>query len=88
MVNKLFIIILYRDFAREQISYVGLFPNKQEILNRIPILSYNDLIYKEKKYKTPKALFTCLEVPMEKKHFFNTYHLTNDMRFTRQKLPA
>jgi hypothetical protein len=70
MVNKLFIIILYRDFAREQISYVGLFPNKQEILNRIPILSYNDLIYKEKKYKTPKAAFYMFRSADGEKTFF------------------
>ena len=49
MVNKLFIVILYRDYSRDKISYAGLFPNKQEILKRIPILTYNDLVFKEKK---------------------------------------
>jgi len=85
--GKLFIIILYEYFDREKIIYAGLFPNKQEIIKRIPILSYNDLIYKEKKYKTVKSLFTCLEVPNHKKHFFNSYHLTDDLRFIHQPQP-
>jgi len=83
MVNKLFIVILYRDYSRDKISYAGLFPNKQEILKRIPILTYNDLVFKQKKYKTPKSLFTCIEVPMDKKYYFNSYHLTDDMRVIR-----
>jgi len=79
--SKLFIIILYSNYERTRISYFGLFSSKQEILKNIPILNYNDLIYKPKKYKTCKSLFDCLEVPNHKKHYFNSFHLTNDKRF-------
>lgn len=77
MPTRLFVVILYRDFSRSAISYVGLFPNKAEIIKRIPCLSYNDLVPKQKKYKTPKSLFYCIEIPKEKKKFFNSYHLTD-----------
>jgi hypothetical protein len=75
MTNKLFIIVMWSDYEKTRIGYAGLFPTKQEILKRIPILNYNDLVFKKKKYKTPKALFDCVEVPMEKKVLFNSYHL-------------
>lgn len=75
MVNKLFILVMYSDYEKSRIGYVGLFPTKQEILKRIPILNYNDLVFKKKKYKTPKALFDCVEVPMKQRILFNSYHL-------------
>ena len=81
MVNKLFIVVMYSDYEKERIGYVGLFPTKQEILRRIPILNYNDLVFKKKKYKTPKALFDCIEVPMKYKICFNSYHLADYRRF-------
>jgi hypothetical protein len=81
MVNKLFIVVMYSDYERNRIGYCGLFPTKQEILKRIPILNYNDLVFKKKKYKTPKALFDCVEVPMKYKLIFNTYHLADYRRF-------
>ena len=81
MVNKLFIVVMYSDYEKSRIGYVGLFPTKQEILRRIPILNYNDLVFKKKKYKTPKALFDCVEVPMRKKIYFNSYHLADYRRF-------
>jgi len=84
MSSRLFIVVMFRDFDREKIAYAGLYPSKQEILKNIPLLSYNDLIYKEKKYKTPKALFTCIEIPTNKKYIFNTYHLTQDRRERRK----
>lgn len=80
MVNKLFLVVMYSDYEKTRIGYVGLFPTKQEILRRIPILNYNDLVFKKKKYKTPKALFDCVEVPMRKKIFFNSYHLADYRR--------
>ncbi len=80
MTNKLFIIILFRDYNKEVISYVGLFPTKQEIIKSIPILSYNDLVPKRHKYKTIKSLFHFIEIPNHKKIYFNTYHLTADKR--------
>ena len=83
MVNKLFIVVMYSDYEKSRIGYVGLFPTKQEILRRIPILNYNDLVFKKKKYKTPKALFDCVEVPMKQKILFNSYHLADYRRFTQ-----
>lgn len=80
MVNKLFIVVMYSDFNRNRIGYAGLFPSKQEILKRIPILNYNDLVFKPKKYKTCKALFDCVEVTGDKKILFNTYHLCDHKR--------
>lgn len=80
MVNKLFIIVMYSNYERTRIGYAGLFSSKQEILKRIPILNYNDLVLK-KKYKTPKALFDCVEVPMNQKIIFNSYHLADYRRF-------
>ena len=74
---------MYSDYERQRIGYAGLFPTKQEILKRIPILNYNDLVFKKKKYKTCKALFDCMEVPTDKKILFNSYHLTDDKRFNR-----
>ena len=81
MTNKLFIVVMYSDYEKSRIGYVGLFPTKQEILRRIPILNYNDLVFKKKKYKAPKALFDCVEVPMNKKILFNSYHLADYRRF-------
>lgn len=75
MTNKLFVVVMYSDYEKTRIGYCGLFPTKQEILKRIPILNYNDLVFKKKKYKTPKALFDCIEVPMKQKVLFNSYHL-------------
>jgi len=86
MTNKLFIVIMYSDYKRTRIGYCGLFPTKQEILKRIPILNYNDLIFKTKKYKTCKSLFDCIEIPNDKKECFNSYHLTDDRRFTQPLL--
>lgn len=80
MTNKLFILVMYSNYERSRIAYAGLFPTKQEILKRIPILNYNDLIFKKKKYKSCKALFDCIEVPMEYKLIFNSYHLTSDKK--------
>jgi hypothetical protein len=80
MGGKLFCVVMYSDFEHTRISYAGLFPNKQEILRRIPILNYNDLTFKKRKYKTPKSLFNCIEIEPHKKRFFNTYHLTDDRR--------
>ncbi len=73
---------MYSDYERTRIGYCGLFPNKQEILRRLPILNYNDLIFKTKKYKTCKSLFDCIEVPAHKKYLFNSYHLTRDKKIT------
>ncbi len=81
MVNKLFIVVMYSNYERSRIAYCGLFPTKQEILKRIPILNYDDLVFKKKKYKTCKSLFYCIEVPMEHKIIFNTYHLCCYKRF-------
>jgi hypothetical protein len=85
MTNKLFVIIMWSDYERTRIGYCGLFPNKQEILKRIPILNYNDLIYKEKKYKTCKSLFDCIEIPSNKKHYFSSYHLCDYKRFIQRQ---
>jgi hypothetical protein len=83
MNKRLFLIVMYTDFNRTRIGYCGLFPNKQEILKRIPILNYNDLVYKEKKYKTCKSLFDCIEIPSNKKHYFSSYHLSDYKRSIR-----
>lgn len=72
---------MWSDYEKTRIGYAGLFPTKQEILRRIPILNYNDLVFKKKKYKTPKALFDCVEVPMRQKVLFNSYHLADHRRF-------
>ena len=80
MGSKLFIVIMYSNFDKSRIGYVGLFPSKQEILKRIVLLNYNDLIFKPKKYKTVKSLFACIEIKQNKKHHFNTYHLTDDKK--------
>lgn len=81
MTNKLFVVVMYSDYEKSRIAYAGLFPSKQEILKRIPILNYNDLVFKKKKYKTPKALFDCVEVPLRQKALFNSYHLADHRRF-------
>jgi len=83
MTNKLFVVVMWSDYERSRIGYAGLFPTKQEILKRIPILNYNDLVFKKKKYKTPKALFDCIEVPMNQKLIFNSYHLCCHRRFRK-----
>ncbi len=83
--TKLFIVIMFTDFQRNRIGYIGLFPSKQEILKTIKILNYNDLIFKDKKYKTCKSLFDCIEIPNQKKHYFNSYHLTKDKRIIHQQ---
>ena len=80
MGNKLFIIVLFRDYDKNVISYAGLFHTKQAIIKSIPILSYNDLVPKQNKYKTIKSLFHFIEIPNERKHYFNSYHLTKDKR--------
>ncbi len=67
---------MYSDYEHTRISYSGIFKNKRDILNAIPILSYADLTNKPKKYRTIKSLFKCIEVPKEKKRCFNSYHLT------------
>ncbi len=68
---------MYSDYEHERIAYSGIFRTKRDILKSVPILSYADLTSKVKKYKTVKSLFRCIEVPREKKIFFNTYHLTS-----------
>jgi hypothetical protein len=87
MTNKLFIVVMYSDFNRNRIGYAGLFPSKQEILKRIPILNYNDLVFKPKKYKTCKALFDCVEVTGDNKILFNSYHLC-DHKKVKPKNPV
>jgi len=67
---------MYSDYEHQRIAYSGIFKNKREILENVPLLSYADLTNKKKKYKTVKSLFRCIEVPKDKKRFFNTYHLT------------
>lgn len=66
---------MYSDFAHERISYAGIHKTKKDILKAIPILSYADLTNKQKKYKTVKSLFKCIEILKHKKKFFNSYHL-------------
>lgn len=72
----MYIIVMYSDYEHTRISYSGIFKNKRDILNAIPILSYADLTNKPKKYRTIKSLFKCIEVPKEKKRCFNSYHLS------------
>jgi len=72
----MFILVMYSDYDHQRIAYSGIFKTKRDILNTVPILSYADLTKKQKKYKTVKSLFRCVEIPKEKKIFFNTYHLT------------
>ena len=67
---------MYSDYEHTRISYSGIFKNKRDILNAIPILSYADLTNKPKKYRTIKSLFKCIEGPKEKKRCFNSYHLS------------
>ena len=71
----MFILILFSDFEHKRIGYSGIFKTKKDILKAIPILSYADLTSRTKKYKTVKSLFKCIEIPKDKKRFFNTYHL-------------
>jgi hypothetical protein len=82
--GKLFIVIMYSDYERSRIGYAGLFPNKQEIIKTIPILNYNDLTFKVKKYRTCKSLFDVVEVDNKYKHYFNSYHLTRDRHLSPQ----
>lgn len=72
----MFILILFTDFEHERIGYSGIFKTKKDILKAVPILSYADLTARPKKYRTVKSLFRCVEVPRDKKRFFNTFHLT------------
>ncbi len=72
----MFILVMYSDYEHTRISYSGIFKTKRDILNTVPILSYADLTNRHKKYKTVKSLFKCVQVPREKKHFFNSYHLS------------
>ncbi len=71
----MFILILFTDFEHKRIGYSGIFKTKKDILKAIPILSYADLTSRPKKYRTVKSLFTCVQIPREKKRFFNSYHL-------------
>jgi len=72
----MFILVMYSDYDHKRIAYSGIFKTKRDILNEVPILSYADLTNKQKKYKTVKSLFRCVEIPKQKKRCFNTYHLT------------
>ena len=70
---------MYSDYGHERIAYSGIFPSKKSILQKHKILSYSDLIEKknyQKKYRTVKSLFRCVEIPRDKKIYFNSYHLT------------
>ena len=58
MVNKLFIIVMYSNYERTRIGYAGLFSSKQEILKRIPILNYNDLVLKKRNTRHQKHYLT------------------------------
>lgn len=73
--GKLFFLVMYSDFEKTRIAYAGLFDSKQEILRRIKILNYNDLVYRKSKYKTLKSLFQCVEIPSNKRHFFSSFVL-------------
>ncbi len=81
--TKLFFLVMYSDYDKTRIGYAGLYPSKQEILRRIPILNYNDLIYKKTKYKTAKSLFQCVEIPSNKKYYFRNYCLCDYNRRRR-----
>ena len=78
--RKLFVLCMYSDFDKSRISYVGLYESKQQIIQNIKYLNYNDLTYKKHKYKTPKSLFTCIEIDSQYKYYFNSYHLCNHNR--------
>ncbi len=71
--TKLFFLVMYSDFDKSRIAYAGLFDSKQEILKRIKILNYNDLVFRRTKYKTLKSLFQCVEIPSHKRHLFSNY---------------
>ena len=73
--GKLFFLVMYSDFEKTRIAYAGLFDSKQEILKRIKILNYNDLVFRKTKYKTLKSLFQCVEIPSHKKKYFSNYCL-------------
>ena len=73
--GKLFFLVMYSDFEKTRIAYAGLFDSKQEILRRIKILNYNDLVFRRTKYKTLKSLFQCVEIPSNKRHMFGNYCL-------------
>ena len=78
--KKLFVLCMYTDWKKTRIGYVGLFESKQQIIQNIKYLNYNDLTYKNHKYKTSKSLFTCIEIPPRYKYLFNSYHLCNHNR--------
>ena len=80
MGKKLFILCMYTTFEKNKIGYVGLYESKQDIIQNIKYLNYNDLTYKQHKYKTPKSLFSCIEIQPRYKYIFNTYHLCNHHR--------
>ena len=69
--TKLFFLVMYSDFDKSRIAYAGLFDSKQEILKRIKILNYNDLVFRKTKYKTLKSLFQCVEIPSNKRFYFS-----------------
>ena len=69
--TKLFFLVMYSDFDKSRIAYAGLFDSKQEILKRIKILNYNDLVFRKTKYKTLKSLFpVCRNTQQQKILFF------------------
>jgi len=78
--TKLFFLVMYSDFDKSRIAYAGLFDSKQEILKRIKILNYNDLVFRKTKYKTLKSLFQCVEIPSNKRFFFPSYALCDHNR--------
>jgi hypothetical protein len=78
--TKLFFLVMYSDFDKSRIAYAGLFDSKQEILKRIKILNYNDLVFRKTKYKTLKSLFQCVEIPSHKRHLFSSYALCDHNR--------
>ena len=80
MGKKLFILCMYTNFEKNKIGYVGLYESKQDIIKNIKYLNYNDLTYKNHKYKTAKSLFTCIEIDSQYKYLFNSYHLCNHNR--------
>ena len=73
--RKLFVLCMYTDFKKDRIGYIGLYESKQQIIQNIKYLNYNDLTYKEHKYKTAKSLFSCIEIEPQYKYYFNSYHL-------------
>jgi len=78
--TKLFFLVMYSDFDKSRIAYAGLFDSKQEILKRIKILNYNDLVFRKTKYKTLKSLFQCVEIPSNKRFYFSNYALCDHNR--------